>query len=83
VLFHLFIIPPSLKEFSLNSTLLMYSTSWELPELVSGTCTMVSDADGKHYPWYGANNEVMKVRGPTHLPTPITVSMRDTFCPQV
>jgi len=61
----------------------MYSTSWELPELVSGTCTMVSDADGKHYPWYGANNEVTKVRGPTHLPTPVTVSMRDTFRPQV
>lgn len=63
--------------------LLMYSTSWELPELVSGSCTMVSDADGKHYPWYGAKNEVLKVRGPTHLPTPITVSMHDTFHPQV
>jgi len=63
--------------------LLNYSTSWELPELVSGSCTMVSDADGKHYPWYGANNEVMKVRGPAHLPTPVTVSMRDTFHPQV
>jgi len=44
---------------------------------------MVSDADGKHYPWYGAKNEVMQVCGPTQLPTPITVSMHDTVHPQV
>jgi len=44
---------------------------------------MVSDADGKNYPWYGAENEVMQVRGPTQLPTPATISMHDTFHPQV
>lgn len=58
-------------------------TSWELPELVSGSYRMVSDADGKHYPWYGAKNEVMQVCGPTQLSTPITVSMHDTVHPQV
>lgn len=44
---------------------------------------MVSDSDGKCYPWYGAKNEVMKVSGPTQLPTAVTVSMHDSFHPQV
>ena len=63
--------------------LFTFSTSWELPELVSRNCEMVSDADGKHYPWYGAKNEVLQLRGPTQLPTPATVSMHDTCHPQV
>ena len=61
----------------------MFSTSWELPDLLSGTCKMVSDADGKCYPWYGAKNEVMQMCGSTQLPTPVSVSMHDTFHPQV
>jgi len=61
----------------------MASSSWELPELVSRTCKMVSDADGKQYPWYGAKNEVLQLHGPTQQSTPVTVSMHDTCHPQV
>jgi len=44
---------------------------------------MVSDADGKQYPWYGAKNEVLQLHGPTQQSTPVTVSMHDTCHPQV
>jgi len=71
------------QQFVFELILLTYRTSWELPELVSGTCQMVSDSDGKNYPWYGANDEIMQVCGPTQSPTPVTVSMHDTFHPQV
>ncbi|ESO07866.1 hypothetical protein HELRODRAFT_75099 [Helobdella robusta] len=58
-------------------------TSWEFPEIVSGKYKMVSDADGKQYPWYGSKNEVAHLQGPTQNPTTATIHMNDNFFPQV
>lgn len=44
---------------------------------------MVSDADGRQYPWYGSKHEVQTIHGPTTLNQPITVHMNDNFFPQV
>ncbi len=57
-------------------------TSWEFPEITSGKYTMVSDADGKQYPWYGAKHELATLEGPTHRHT-LTIDMNDNFFPQV
>lgn len=43
---------------------------------------MVSDADGKQYPWYGARQEVSTVTGPCPRQH-VTVEMNDNFFPQV
>lgn len=57
-------------------------TSWEFPELQSGKYKMVSDADGKQYPWYGAKTEMQELRGPAP-PQAVNVHMNDNFFPQV
>ena len=43
---------------------------------------MISDADGKQYPWYGLRNETQTIRGPSTRQG-ITVHMNDNFFPQV
>jgi len=59
------------------------STSWEFPEIVVGKYRMISDADGKQYPWYGSKTEVQTLEGPTPQPTHVTIHMNDNFFPQV
>ena len=44
---------------------------------------MVSDADGKQYPWYGSKTEVHNIEGPTLQANFITIHMNDNFFPQV
>lgn len=44
---------------------------------------MISDADGKQYPWYGSKTEVQTIEGPTLQPTFVTIHMNDNFFPQV
>lgn len=58
-------------------------TSWEFPEIVLGKFEMVSDSDGKRYPWYGTKHEVQVVEGPTDQRTSVTVLMHDNFFPQI
>ncbi|ELT90644.1 hypothetical protein CAPTEDRAFT_101392 [Capitella teleta] len=58
-------------------------TSWEFPEIVLNKYKMISDADGKLYPWYGSKHEVQTIHGPTSSSTPVTVHMNDNFFPQV
>lgn len=58
-------------------------TSWEFPEIVLGKYRMISDADGKQYPWYGSKTEVQTLEGPTLQPTLATIHMNDNFFPQV
>lgn len=60
-----------------------FSTSWEFPEIVTGKYKMISDADGKQYPWYGSRNEVCTLEGPTPFPTSATIHMNDNFFPQI
>ena len=43
---------------------------------------MISDADGKQYPWYGSKHEVDTIQGPSHRQT-ISLHMNDNFFPQV
>ena len=43
---------------------------------------MVSDADGKQYPWYGARQEVATVQGPCPRQQ-VMIEMNDNFFPQV
>lgn len=43
---------------------------------------MISDADGKQYPWYGSKHEVVTLKGPCS-PQNVTVHMNDNFFPQV
>ena len=50
---------------------------------MTGKFEMISDSDGRRYPWYGAKHEVDTIRGPTKLPTPVSVTMNDNFFPQV
>lgn len=61
----------------------MYRTSWEFPEIVLGKFEMVSDSDGKRYPWYGTKHEVQVIEGPTDQRTSVTVLMHDNFFPQI
>ena len=63
--------------------LLFFRTSWEFPEIISGKYTMIGDADGKQYPWYGSKLELQPVYGPTTAPACATVHMNDNFFPQV
>ena len=60
-----------------------FRTSWEFPEIVGNKYKMISDADGKMYPWYGSKHEVQTVLGPTTSHQPVTVHMNDNFFPQV
>ena len=69
------------KKFNLNKFVL--SSSWEFPELTNGQKPMVSDSDGRNFPWYGSRNEVSVVKGPQNTHTTHTVSMNDNFYPHV
>ena len=44
---------------------------------------MVSDSDGKNFPWYGSKSEVAIIKGPLDFPTIHKVVMNDNFCPHV
>ena len=57
-------------------------TSWEFPELQTGKYKMMSDSDGKQYPWYGARTEMQEVCGPAPAQS-VNVHMNDNFFPQV
>jgi len=43
---------------------------------------MISDADGKQYPWYGSRYEIQTIQGPSAKHS-VTVHMNDNFFPQV
>lgn len=58
-------------------------SSWEFPEMTSGQQSMISDSDGRHYPWYGNTDETVTFRGPTDQPQQATIRMNDHFAPQV
>lgn len=58
-------------------------TSWEFPQLNGEEQPMVSDSDGKHFPWYGDHHEINVIHGPTTKPTIFKVKMNDSFYPQV
>jgi len=58
-------------------------TSWEFPQLNGEEQPMVSDSDGKHFPWYGDHHEINVIHGPTTKSTTFKVKMNDSFYPQV
>jgi len=58
-------------------------TSWEFPQLNGEEQPMVSDSDGKHFPWYGDHHEINVIQGPTTKSTTFKVKMNDSFYPQV
>lgn len=73
-----------LSSLTLTETPVSYhSTSWEFPELTSGKQTMISDCDGRHYPWYGSRNETVIFKGPCDRYQTATVYMNDNFHPHV
>ncbi len=44
---------------------------------------MISDSDGRNFPWYGNKTESVIISGPILTPTVHTVSMNDNFCPRI
>jgi len=58
-------------------------TSWEFPQLNGEEQPMVSDSDGKHFPWYGDHHEIQLIEGPTTKSATFKVKMNDSFYPQV
>ncbi|CAF1249710.1 unnamed protein product, partial [Didymodactylos carnosus] len=58
-------------------------SSWEFPQLMSGDKPMISDSDGRNYPWYGSKSEVIEVQGPCDDYTLIKVNMNDNFYPHI
>ena len=44
---------------------------------------MVSDSDGKNFPWYGSKTEVALIKGPQFAYTKHFVSMNDNFYPHI
>ncbi|ESO98725.1 hypothetical protein LOTGIDRAFT_113796 [Lottia gigantea] len=58
-------------------------TSWEFPELTSGKQIMISDCDGRHYPWYGSRNETAIFEGFSDVCQTATITMNDNFHPHV
>lgn len=44
---------------------------------------MISDSDGKNFPWYGGKTEVITIKGPQSTPTTHQVTMNDNFYPHV
>ncbi|CAF1001634.1 unnamed protein product, partial [Didymodactylos carnosus] len=58
-------------------------SSWEFPQLMSGDKLMISDSDGRNYPWYGSKSEVIEVQGPCDDYTLIKVNMNDNFYPHI
>jgi hypothetical protein len=59
------------------------SSSWEFPELTVEGLPMISDSDGKNFPWYGSNHEVTLIEGPTKDFQIYNISMNDNFHPHV
>jgi len=55
-------------------------SSWEFPQLK--TQSMISDSDGRNFPWYGGNKEIAHVAGPRSATT-VEVRMTDSFAPRV
>ncbi|KAK7497049.1 hypothetical protein BaRGS_00011785, partial [Batillaria attramentaria] len=45
--------------------------------------SMISDCDGRHYPWYGSRNETVIFKGPCDRYQTATVFMNDNFHPHV
>jgi hypothetical protein len=58
-------------------------SSWEFPQLISGQTTMISDADGRNYPFYGSKSELIELHGPTVDYRSIQVRMNDNFYPHI
>ncbi|KAF6021410.1 FAM78A [Bugula neritina] len=58
-------------------------SSWEFPELKTGGYPMISDSDGRNYPWYGSRTEVVTIAGPTKHEQTVTVTMNDNFYPHI
>lgn len=69
--------------FAISDCIVSCRTSWEFPELTSGKQSMISDCDGRHYPWYGPRDETVIIQGPTAKPYKATVVMNDNFHPHV
>lgn len=44
---------------------------------------MISDSDGKNFPWYGNKTEVCLIKGPTKTSSSYSVHMNDNFCPHI
>ena len=44
---------------------------------------MISDSDGKNFPWYGGKTEVSSIKGPQINSTTHKVSMDDNFHPHI
>ncbi|CAF3523898.1 unnamed protein product [Rotaria socialis] len=58
-------------------------SSWEFPQLVSGQNPMISDSDGRNYPFYGSKSEVSELHGPCLDYQTIKVIMNDNFYPHI
>lgn len=58
-------------------------SSWEFPTLSSGKVPMISDSDGKNFPWYGGKSEVSLLKGPQTFHTRHKIIMNDNFNPHV
>jgi hypothetical protein len=58
-------------------------SSWEFPQLMSGQNPMISDSDGRNYPFYGSKSEVIELHGPHLDYQTIKVLMNDNFYPHI
>ncbi|CAF1085527.1 unnamed protein product [Rotaria sordida] len=58
-------------------------SSWEFPQLMSGQNPMISDSDGRNYPFYGSKSEVIEIQGPCIDYTTLKVVMNDNFYPHI
>ncbi|CAF4518793.1 unnamed protein product, partial [Rotaria sp. Silwood2] len=58
-------------------------SSWEFPQLMSGQNPMISDSDGRNYPFYGSKSEVIEIQGPCTDYTTLKVIMNDNFYPHI
>jgi hypothetical protein len=58
-------------------------SSWEFPQLMSGQNSMISDSDGRNYPFYGSKSEVIELHGPYSDYQTIKVAMNDNFYPHI
>ncbi|CAF1211970.1 unnamed protein product [Adineta steineri] len=58
-------------------------SSWEFPQLMSGQSPMISDSDGRNYPFYGSKSEVIELQGPFSDYRTIKVLMNDNFYPHI
>ncbi|CAF0790280.1 unnamed protein product [Rotaria sp. Silwood1] len=58
-------------------------SSWEFPQLMSGQNPMISDSDGRNYPFYGSKSEVIEIQGPCTDYTALKVVMNDNFYPHI